>query len=519
MINLRAAFFAALFLVLTGTLSHADDITLTTRDGSISLSGDLVGYDGAFYRIETEFGILTVDGSGVNCEGPGCPDLGPYVADIVISGARDLGAVLMPALIEGFALRQGYALQREEQGADRVQYTLFEGGSGQKAARISVHATSSDEGFADLLGRQADIVLSQREVTSRERAMAYEAGLGDLRKHRQERVLALNALVPIVSPGNPVRRISIAQLAAIYAGSISNWKELGGEDARITAYLRAQGTGFAPVFEKKVIAALGTRLSENVVRVASDAELLDAVARDPFGIGIAPFTTTGNNEIVHLSGQCGFGVDATELSVKAEDYPLTTPSYMYLPEYRLPQIGRDFLVYLRSEAAQLVTRRAGFVDQAMSDVPLSHQGDRLANAISAAGTETSLEDLQALSAFVTRQKRLSLTFRFEGGSSRLDAPSRSNTALLARALEAGRFDGRTVSFVGFSDGQGPAKQNLLLSRKRAKAVRDAVLNAAVGLDPARVTLKAKGFGEALPMACDESAWGRGVNRRVEIWID
>ncbi|MDA5093025.1 phosphate ABC transporter substrate-binding/OmpA family protein [Aliiroseovarius sp. KMU-50] len=516
---LRAAICAALFLAWQGGHAKAEDISLIARDGSITLSGNLIGYDGEFYRIETEYGILTVDGSGVRCEGPGCPNLGAYVADLVISGAHELGAILMPALVEGFALRQGYALKREEQQAGRVQYTLYEGDAGQKAAQITIQLGSSNEGFADLLGHKADIVLSQREVNSRERVMAYEAGLGDLNSRRQERVLALNGLVPVVSPGNPVRRLSMSQLAAIYAGKITSWQELGGEDAPITPYLQAEGTGFAPIFEKKVISAQGTRLSDRVVRVQSDAALLDAVVRDPFGLGIAPYTRQGNNEIVQLSGRCGFGVDATELAIKAEDYPLTTPIYLYLPELRLPQLGRELLTYLRSEAAQLVTRRAGYVDQAMSVVPLSHQGDRLANAIAMAGDEITLEELQRLSRFVTRQSRLSLTFRFEGGSTYLDAPSRSNVTLLARALEAGRFDGRKMSFVGFSDGQGAAAQNLNLSRKRADAVRQAVLAEAEGLDTTRVALGVEAFGEALPMACDESAWGRGVNRRVEIWLD
>lgn len=519
MTYLRAVLCAAFFLFGQVGHSSADDITLIARDGSITLSGTLVGYDGAFYRIETEYGILTVDGSGVSCDGPGCPNLGPFVADLVISGSQNLGAVLLPALVEGFALRQGYALKREERPGPSIFYTLYEGDSGQEAARVTIRLTSSGEGFADLLGHEADMVLSQREVSSRERVMAYEAGMGDLRSRRQARVLALDALVPIVSPGNPVRRMSMSQLAAIYAGKITNWKALGGEDAPITAYLLTEGTGFTPVFETKVISAQGTRLSKDVVRLPDGGSLLDAVSRDPFGIGITPFTNVGSGEIVQLSGRCGFGVDATPLAIKAEDYPLTTPTYLYLPERRLPQFGREFLDYLRSDAAQLVTRRAGFVDQAISDVPLSHQGDRLANAIAQAGPEVTLADLQRLSAFVTRQHRLSLTFRFEGGSTYLDAPSRSNVTLLARALEAGRFDGKQLSFVGFSDGQGGADANLRLSRKRADTVRRAVLAQAEGFDPTHVKLVTEAFGEALPMACDESAWGRGVNRRVEVWVN
>lgn len=519
MTYLRAVLCAALSLFWQVDQASADDITLIARDGSITLSGTLIGYDGAFYRIETDYGILTVDGSGVSCDGPGCPSLGPFVADLVISGSQNLGAVLLPALVEGFALRQGYALKREEQPGPSIFYTLYEGDSGQEAARVTIRLTSSGEGFADLLGHEADMVLSQREVSSRERVMAYEAGMGDLRSHRQARVLALDGLVPVVSPGNPVRRMSMSQLAAIYAGKITNWKALGGEDAPITAYLLTENTGFTAVFEKKVISAQGVRLAKNVIRLPDNAELLDAVSRDPFGIGITPFTNVGSGEIVQLSGRCGFGVDATPLAIKAEDYPLTTPTYLYLPERRMPQFGREFLNYLRSDAAQLVTRRAGFVDQAISDVPLSHQGDRLANAIAQAGPEVTLSDLQRLSAFVTRQHRLSLTFRFEGGSTYLDAPSRSNVTLLARAFEAGRFDGKQLSFVGFSDGQGGAAANLKLARKRADAVRRAVLAQVEGFDPERVTILTEAFGEALPMACDENAWGRGVNRRVEVWVN
>ena len=67
MFLLRAAFCAALsFVALTGE-SRAEDVTLTSRDGTVTVSGTLLGYDGEFYRVETRFGVLTVDGSGVSC--------------------------------------------------------------------------------------------------------------------------------------------------------------------------------------------------------------------------------------------------------------------------------------------------------------------------------------------------------------------------------------------------------------------------------------------------------------------
>ncbi len=515
---LRAAVFAALSLFCATVPAAANDVTLTARDGSVELNGTLLGYDGEFYRVETEYGVLTVDGSGVICDGPGCPNLGAYVAEFTISGAREMGEVLIPALIEGFALRQSYALKRETLSGTGLLYTLYESESDKTAARITIRLTNSDEGFADLLGEQADIVVSLREVTGRERAMARDAGLGDLRSARQARVIALDALVPVVSLGNPVKRLSMTQLADIYSGKVLNWTEVGGEDAPITVYLQDDGEGFGDVFVTEVVSAMGSSLSEKVLRHTSVSSLTRAVAEDPFGIGITSYSHIGNAEVVTLSGNCGFEVAATPITIKAEDYPLTAPMYLYLPARRLPRLGREFLSYLRSEAAQLVTRRVGFVDQALGEIAVDAQGDRLANAIAAAGPEVPLEELQRLVGLLTRQNRLSVTFRFEGGSTALDAPSRSNVTLLAHALESGRFDGRTLTLVGFSDGQGAASVNQKLALRRAQAVRKAVLDAAETLDARNPQLEIDAFGEALPMACDDSAWGRGVNRRVEVWV-
>ena len=508
--------FAALFLILTILPARADDVTLTSRDGTVTITGTLLGYDGEFYRVDTRFGILTVDGSGVNCEGPACPSLGNFVAEFTLSGARSMGEVLVPSLVEGFALYAGFALGREDLAGIGTLYTLFDSTGTGPAARITIRLTSSDEGFADLLGEETDMVLSLREVTAVERRLAREAGLGDLAGARQSRVIALDALVPVVSGGNPVRRLTMENLRDVFAGRIARWSDLGGEDAPITIYARDPDIGLGRAFAELVLGAVPP--APRTVRLSTDRAIAEAVAQDPFGIGVTGYNRSGPSEIVTLSGTCGFEIAASRETAKAGDYPLTVPMYLYLPARRLPKLARDFLGYLRSDSAQMVIRRAGFVDQALDRVPVGAQGQRLANAIRAAGDETGLGELKRMVALMSRSERLTLTFRFKGGSAALDAPSRSNATLLATALEAGRFDGHSVSFVGFTDGKGDAAQNLRLARRRAEAVRDAVLAEAEAFDPDAVTISAEAFGEALPMACDDTAWGRHVNRRVEIWV-
>ena len=112
--------------------------------------------------------------------------------------------------------------------------------------------------------------------------------------------------------------------------------------------------------------------------------------------------------------------------------------FLYLPERRLPRIARQFLAYTQSADAQMAIRQAGYVDQAPETMRIGLQGDRLSNACrlgrgrGRAGRNAA-HDHHALRPLA----RLSLSVRFEPGSSRPDAQSRSNILYLAQALETG----------------------------------------------------------------------------------
>ena len=88
----------------------------------------------------------------------------------------------------------------------------------------------------------------------------------------------------------------------------------------------------------------------------------------------------------------------------------------------------------------------------------------------------------------------------------------------ARALERGVYDERSLKFVGFSDGAGAAPANKSIAMDRANAVLEAVRQAAETVSFDQLDISVDAYGEVLPMACDESAWGRQVNRRVEVWV-
>ena len=429
-----------------------------------------------------------------------------------------MAEVLLPALVEGFALRNGLQTQRADPDDTHFQYSLIRPDTAATVGRFTFRVTNTDEGFADLLANEADVVMALREIRPEERMRALEAGMGDMTGRSRSRVLALDAIVPVVAAGNPVQRISTAQLAQVLGGQISNWMELGGPDAPVSVHVTAPGSGLSQAVEDRLLAAANLTLAAGVIRHDRSAELARAVAVDPFAIGLASFAETGRARILTLTGSCGYSLTASRRTIKTEDYPLTSPMFLYLPARRLPSLARDFLSYTRSPAAQIVIRRSGFVDQAPERISMNAQGDRFANAILAAGDEVGLKELQRMIRTLEPMARLTTSFRFEAGSSRPDAQSRDNVVQLANAIESGAYDSRQLLFAGFSDGNGAASGNLRIALARAKAVRDAVLEAAQTANTGLVQMEAAGFGEALPMACDDSEWGRQVNRRVEVWV-
>jgi phosphate transport system substrate-binding protein len=156
----RAEVFAVLLLFSVWGTAHAQDVTVKSPDGQVELSGTLLGFDGEFYRLDTVYGEMPIDGSGVRCEGPACPNLQDFVAEISISGSAKMGAVLMPALIEEFGLRNGFRTERVPEEPARFTYQFLNETTNKLVADFQFCVTNTDEGFADLLANEADIVMA-----------------------------------------------------------------------------------------------------------------------------------------------------------------------------------------------------------------------------------------------------------------------------------------------------------------------------------------------------------------------
>lgn len=478
-------------LCIWGTAS-AQDVTLVAREGGITLNGTLQGYDGEFYRISTSYGMLTVDGQGVICEGPACPDLIAPKAMMRVVGASD-AAGLLPVLVQAFAKARG--LVYEPLSGAGFQARILDPDSRQELAEVSFAPLPPDQASAALQSGAADLKLAFRA----------EPGLGT-------HAVAMDALVVLSAPDNPTPEISTVELADVLAGKVTNWSQIGGPDMPVVLHALATDTDIQQALSER----LGTKEAATVLHPDLQS-LAEAVAKDPWAIALSGRSAIVPARRMPLTDSCGFPLLPTSLAIKAEDYPLSLPVLLLSPKRRLPLITREFLDFLRTPAAQEAVAAAGFVDRSASRQPMTADGLRLINAIQGAGEDVTLDDLKRLAGIMDGADRVSLTFRFEDGSSTLDAQSQDNLQDLAQLIAAGQFKDQKLVLAGFSDGSGAAEANLALSVERAAKVAQELAAVAPDLSPAQMP-EVQGFGEALPMACDETAIGRQLNRRVELWV-
>lgn len=504
---------AAPFVFGTALLAQ-ESITLTSEGGGLEISGALIGFDGEYIQVASPYGPLSLRYDRVTCLGSGCPDPINYVPRFSISGEAAVVDVLIPALWEGFARTNGWSTKFD--GVEGGQIGVAMDSAGDTTAVLELIGGTTTSGFLDLFGHRARAVAATREVTDSELSTAAEIGLSELQNSTRSRIIGLDAVTPIVSPLRNTRALSLVQLQRALRGEIIDWSAFGEAPGEIELHLGPRDSGLTQSVLKYLV---GDAVYPAVTFHVDEGSLTNAVVGNRNSIGLVSFQRTGGARPVGLRDDCGFLTAPSAIGIKTEDYPMTAPVFLYVPNRIMPEIFTDFLDWIRSPAAQLIVRRSGFVDQSVVPIGLDAQGQRFANAIERAGTDVPFDELQRFVRLITDQTRLSLSFRFEAGSANLDAQSRSNLSDLASAIERGRYAGKSLTLIGFSDGVGSAQANRTLSGERAEAVRLEILSLLGDKMPEGVTLSIAAFGEALPMACDDTEIGQRTNRRVELWLE
>ena len=500
------------------SLAVADEVTLKSSDGTVNIVGEFVAFEENAYVIRTGLGELRISAARVRCEGAACPVIETTTADVVFAGSDTVGLGMMPLLMEGYAgyLDAEATITATANQGEILAEMIGDQGFGDPMGSYLVSSTTSSDAFSRLLEGSSEIGMASRRIRPTEARALRDAGAGNMISPAQEHIVAVDSLVVITHPDNPVQSLTTEQLAAIYKGEVTNWSEVGGENAPITLMDRQQSSGTRAVFDLAIFGDAEQPFAPNAVVMEDNTQMASAVNDDPNAIGYVSYAFQRGAKALPLVNECGLTMTPDAFSARTEEYALQRRLYLYNRSDNLSDASQRFLDYALSEDADGVIAKAGFIDLGVDRRAQPLDGDRARALLDPNADAYEAGVMREMLGLMVDYDRLSTTFRFNTGSSRLDERGILDMQRLARFLE-NQPEGTQVLFVGFTDDVGAFDSNRELSQRRAGQVMEE-MRAYAGDRVAGLQLSSAGFGEVAPSACNVSEEGRSINRRVEVWI-
>ncbi|HET7779627.1 MAG TPA: substrate-binding domain-containing protein [Rudaea sp.] len=186
-----------------------------------------------------------------------------------------------------------------------------------------------------------------------------------------------DALVPITSPKNPVGNVTLKQLYEIYLGHVTNWKELGGEDAPINLYAVASPTDGIEYSLRNLLYHDGEQ-RVSVPRLYVNIEKLEeGIAIDPHAIGISLWASVhGNPALKAISVE---GLSASQATITDGSYPLYTLLFLVAREDGKNVANvQKFVQYTSSDPVKALMRQHGLVPYADAPNLVANENTRVA---------------------------------------------------------------------------------------------------------------------------------------------
>lgn len=496
-------------------------IQLESRDGSMSITGNLLSFENNIYIVEVdELGTLQIQADIVICTGILCPTLEvtqEFEPQFGIYGSRTVGTTLIPNLLRGYAQSVGasYEIAATDDAAERIVRLM--NADGTLRAEIDLQTRGSGSAFPALADGVAAIGVADRRMKDSDVAKIAAAGIPDLRDTSDEIVLGVDGIVMIAHPDNPVRNLTAFEISKIWSGEITNWLELGGGNVPITVNSFGEGSGDRAVMMDALVRPNGRDETADVTRWSAYQEMVDAVIADRGGIGFVGRWLASTNDVNQLAIRetCGLLSPPTDFRMKIEGYALSRRLYAYTTPGVIHPEAQAFLDWTMTSEAQAYIKESNFVDRDLERMRLEDMGMMLVHT---AAVEPDFDGAQYSDMMqqLRGADRLSVSFRFNTGSSILDVESVRNVEELAARMEAGEFEGMEVLLAGFADSVGERVRNTALAQNRADTVRR-VLTQSLSTENAQALVPVS-YGELLPLSCNEDEAGRERNRRVEVWL-
>ena len=211
-----------------------------------------------------------------------------------------------------------------------------------KGVTVNLNLTGSGTGIQEASEGKCDIGNSSRKLKDEE-AEKLDAT-----------VIGLDGIALVVNPVNKLEDITLQDLAKVYSGEITNWKELGGDDKAIVVIGREDGSGTRDGFESIV---MGDKEPKYAQELESTGSVINAVATTDGAIGYASLANVDETVKALKVG----GVEATEENVKSGTYEVQRPFICATLKGSDNKLVKAYLDFILSEEGQALVLAQGAV--------------------------------------------------------------------------------------------------------------------------------------------------------------
>ena len=279
--------------------------------------------------------------------------------------------LLIGAISFGLIAAGGFAAQKQKmlqvKGSDTlvnlVQILAEEYMAINPQTPIAILGGGSGTGISGLINKTCDIANHSREWKQKEIDQAWETGVVP-----RFFIVAVDGVSIIVNEKNPVQKLSLRQLGAIYRGEIKNWKAVGGPDLAVSLYGRQSNSGTYVFMQEHVLG--NKNYSTDMKEMNGNAQIIEGVLQDNGGIGYvgvgyivdsATKKVRSGLKVVMISkdDQSAAFSPLDKAAMDSGDYPVARPLYQATNGKPSGAIA-DFIRFETSAEGQAIVEREGF---------------------------------------------------------------------------------------------------------------------------------------------------------------
>jgi phosphate transport system substrate-binding protein len=235
----------------------------------------------------------------------------------------------------------------------QAEAEAFMNESANAGKSISVTGGGSGVGIAALIDKQVDIADASREITANETQNANKNGVNPV-----QHTIAYDGITVVVNPSNPVSNLTFAQLRGIYNGSISNWKDVGGQDKPIAVIARDSSSGTYKDFQ--TLAMGGDNYRPDALTQATTGGIVTEVSQNPNAIGYIGFAYLDSSTKALSLDKGNGSVAPTQETILSGAYPLSRALFMYT-NGETTGLTKEFIDFILSDQGQKIVSTIGYI--------------------------------------------------------------------------------------------------------------------------------------------------------------